>query len=202
MTRELLSENPNTTTGKLMSSVNRAARYDMLAIGLHWLTLPLVIVIYLSIEVAGLTSPGSQLGGVLEDWHGYLGFVLLPIALIRLLNSRRKPVPPITPAPAKWQLTLARWMRKYLYILLIGMPLSGWIFLSADGAMINAWAFPLPAIAPENQGLAGLAERVHTLLGYSGYLFITVHALAALIQHYLIRNDTLSRMLPGAAGRR
>ncbi len=139
---------------------------------------------------------GNPLRGAAEDWHIYLGFVLLPIALFRLANIRRRPSPPITPSPPAWQLKLTYWMKVYLYGLMIGMPLLGWIYLSADGAVINVWAFPLPAIVPESEGLAEIAEEAHALLGTSGYLFITLHALAALFHHYLVRDDTLARMLP------
>ena len=185
-----------------MAKVNRTAGYGQLAITLHWTTLLLIVPIYLTIEIHGLLPRESQVGSVMEDWHRYLGFVLLPIAVVRLLNIRRKTPPSITPTPAAWQLTLTRWMKNYLYVLITGMPLSGWIFLSADGAMLSVWAFPVPAIAPENQGLAQIAGRIHVLLGLSGYLLIPLHALAALFQHYLVKNDTLIRMLPGFMLRR
>jgi cytochrome b561 len=184
-----------------MVKADRPARYGGLAILLHWLTLLLVILIYLTIELHELIPRENRLRGALEDWHGYLGFVLLPLAIVRLLNVRRKPAPPVTPALSAWQATLTRWMQNYLYVLIICMPLSGWIFFSADGAMINVWAFPLPAIAPENQGLAQLAERIHVLLGLSGYVFITAHALAALFHHYVVRDDILTRILPRFLGR-
>jgi cytochrome b561 len=179
-----------------MVKADRPARYGGLAILLHWLTLLLVILIYLTIELHELVPPENRLRGALEDWHVYLGFVLLPIAIVRLLNIRRKPAPPVTPALSAWQATLTGWMKNYLYVLLIGTPLSGWVFLSADGAMINVWAFPLPSLVPENQGLAQLAEGIHVLLGLSGYVFITIHALAALFHHYLMKDNTLTRILP------
>lgn len=180
-----------------MARVNQATRYSLLTIFLHWLTLVLVVLIYVTIELHGAVSRDSSLYSALEDWHVYLGFLVLPIAIVRLINFRRRTAPPIMPPLSAWQSTLTRWMIKYLYVLIIGMPLSGWIFLSADGAVINVWAFPVPAIAPENRGLAQLAERIHVLLGLSGYLFVSLHALAALVHHYLARDNTLIRMLPG-----
>lgn len=177
--------------------MNQSTRYSLLTISLHWLTLLLVVMIYLTIEVHELVPRDNPLYAALEDWHVYLGFLVLPIAIARLINFRRRSAPPITPPLSAWQATLTAWMKKYLYVLIIGMPLSGWIFLSADGAMISVWAFPVPSIAPENQGLAQLAQRLHVLLGLSGYLFILLHAVAALFHHYLVRDDTLTRMLPG-----
>ena len=55
---------------------------------------------------------------------------------------------------------------------------------------------PLPGIAPVSESLAGIAEEAHEIFGVSAYLFIAVHALAALYHHYLVKDDTLKRMLP------
>jgi len=185
-----------------MGTGNRSASYGLLAVSLHWLTLLLVVLIYLTIELHDLVPRDGSLYSALADWHGYLGFLLLPIAIVRLINFRRKTAPPVTPPLSAWQAKLTDWMKKYLYVLIVGMPVSGWVFLSADGAMINVWAFPLPSVAPENQGLAQLAERIHVLLGLSGYLFISLHAVAALFHHYLVKDDTLVRMLPGSVRRK
>lgn len=172
------------------------ARYGSVSILLHWLTLLLMVAIYALIEIHEMIPRGNPLRRATEDWHIYLGFVLLPIVLYRLYHARRHPAPPISPAPPAWQMAMTHWMKRYLYLLMIGMPLLGWLYLSADGAVINVWAFPLPAIAPESPALAELAEEAHVLLGLSGYLFIALHALAALFHHYLVKDDTLVRMLP------
>lgn len=172
------------------------SRYGSVAVSLHWLTLVLIVSIYALIEIHEMIPRGNALRGATEDWHIYLGFVLIPVVLFRLFNIRRKPVPSITPALPAWQMKANHWMKLYLYGLMLGMPLLGWIYLSADGAAINVWAFPLPAIAPESESLAELAGEAHELLGISGYFFIALHALAALYHHYLVRDNTLVRMLP------
>ncbi|MCP5345386.1 MAG: cytochrome b [Gammaproteobacteria bacterium] len=174
----------------------KTSRYGSVVIFLHWLTLILMVAIYATIEIHEAIPRGNPMRRATEDWHIYLGFVLLSLVLFRLFNASRKPRPPITPSPAVWQEKLTYLMKIYLYVLMIGMPLLGWIYLSADGAAINAWAIPLPAIAPQSVGLADFAEEAHELLGVSGYVFITLHAFAALFHHYLLRDDTLTRMLP------
>ncbi|MEZ5491199.1 MAG: cytochrome b [Gammaproteobacteria bacterium] len=185
-----------TGSGNLEPAGAPASRYGSVTILLHWLTLFLIAAIYALIEAHEMIPRGNALRGATEDWHIYLGFVLIPVVLLRLFNIRRKSAPVIVPALPAWQMKLTYWMRLYLYVLMLGMPLLGWIYLSADGAAINVWAFPLPAIAPESESLAEFAEEAHVLLGTSGYLFIALHALAALYHHYLVRDNTLVRMLP------
>lgn len=171
--------------------------YRPSVIALHWLTLGLMVLIYGLIEAHEMIPRDNPLRRATEDWHIYLGFVLLPLVLYRLFNILRTPAPPIVPCPPGWQLTITRWMKMYLYILMTGAPLLGWIYLSADGAAIYVWGLPLPAIAPQSEGLAEFAEEAHKLLGTSGYLFIGIHAAAALYHHYIVRDNTLRRMLPG-----
>jgi cytochrome b561 len=93
-------------------------------------------------------------------------------------------------------MTITKLMKIYLYVLMIGMPLLGWIFMNAEGHAVTLFGIPLPSLAPESEGLAEFAEEAHEVLGISGYLFIAVHALAALYHHYLVKDNTLKRMLP------
>ncbi|MBT5031052.1 MAG: cytochrome b [Proteobacteria bacterium] len=171
-------------------------RYKPTSINLHWLTLFLMAAIYASIELHEIIPRGNPLRQATEDWHIYLGFSLIPIVLYRLFYILISPIPPITPPPPQWQATVTKLMKIYLYVLMLGMPLLGWIYLSADGDAINVWSLPLPAITPQSEGLAEFAEEAHEILGLSGYLFIPVHAFAAIYHHFLIKDNTLSRMLP------
>jgi len=52
-----------------------------------------------------------------------------------------------------------------------------------------------------NKGLATQLEDIHGLIGNLGYAVIGIHALAALIHHYVQRDNTLRRMLPSRQGR-
>ncbi len=84
---------------------------------------------------------------------------------------------------------------------MILMPVLGWLYMSAEGEAVNLFMIPLPGIAPASEALAEFAEEAHEVLGVSGYLFILVHAAAALYHHYLVGDDTLKRMLPAFINR-
>lgn len=171
-------------------------RYQPLSIALHWLTLVLMVAVYAAIELHESLPRGNPLRGTAEDWHVYLGLTLLPIVLYRLFVILRSDIPAITPPPPPWQMLVTKLMKIYLYVLLIGAPLAGWLLLSAEGQDIKLIFIPLPPIAPASEGLAEFAGEAHELLGESGYVFITLHALAALYHHYMVKDNTLRRMLP------
>jgi len=48
-----------------------------------------------------------------------------------------------------------------------------------------------------NKVLAGQVQDVHELIATIGYYLIGVHAAAALVHHYLFKDNTLTRILPG-----
>ena len=179
-----------------MNHMNSANRYPPLSVALHWMTLVLMIAIYASIEIHEILPRGTTMRRLTEDWHIYLGLCLLPIAIYRGTVVLRLQIPAITPQPPNWQMTITKLMKIYLYVLMIGMPLLGWIFMNAEGHAVTLFGIPLPSLAPESEGLAEFAEEAHEVLGISGYLFIAVHALAALYHHYLVKDNTLKRILP------
>jgi cytochrome b561 len=87
-------------------------------------------------------------------------------------------------------------MHVALYALMIGMPLAGWLMLSAAAKPIPLFGLQLPALIGESKALADLIEEIHETGGTVGYYLIGLHAAAALFHHYVKRDNTLPRMLP------
>ena len=84
-----------------------------------------------------------------------------------------------------------------LYALMAAMPLMGWLVLSAEGDPVPFFGLTLPPLAPPNEGLAERVEDLHATVGVAGYWLIGLHAAASLFHHYILRDGTLRRMLPG-----
>jgi cytochrome b561 len=106
------------------------------------------------------------------------------------------PAPRIQPDPPIWQEILGKGMHVALYALMIGMPLAGWVLLSAEGKPIPFFGLHLPALIAENKTLAESVKEIHETGGTIGYFLIGLHAAAALFHHYVSRDNTLRRMLP------
>lgn len=174
-----------------------AMRYGGLAIGLHWLMLILLIAVYACIELRELYPKGSEPRELLKTWHFMLGLSVLALALLRLLVNVSAGAPAIVPAPGKVQQLLAKLSHLALYALMLGMPLAGWLLLSAAGKPIPFFGLQLPALIAPSKDAAGLIKEIHEAVGTIGYFLIGLHALAALYHHYLVRDNTLQRMLPG-----
>jgi len=87
-------------------------------------------------------------------------------------------------------------MHVAFYALMILMPLAGWLMLSAQGKPIPFFGLQLPALISESKELAKLIKEIHSTAGTVGYFLIGLHALAALFHHFVLRDNTLRRMLP------
>jgi cytochrome b561 len=180
-----------------MSIRNTTARYGSLSIGLHWLMLLLIVAVYACIDLRGYYPKGSDAREALKTWHFMLGLSIFSLVWLRLFFNITSPTPRIKPNPPKWQSLSAKLMHVALYVLMIAMPLLGWLLLSASGKSIPFFGLELPALVAKNKDLADLVKDIHETGGTLGYFLIRLHAIAAIYHHYFLRDNTLKHMLPG-----
>lgn len=179
-----------------MTLLSTKQRYGSLSIGLHWLMVILLIAVYACIELREFYPKGSDPREALKAWHFMLGLTVFALTALRLAVRLSGPTPGIVPEPAAWQKSLAGLMHGLLYLLLLALPLLGWLTLSAAGKPIPFFGLELPALIAKNKDLAESLKELHATVGEAGYYLIGLHAVAALTHHYFIRDNTLLRMLP------
>ena len=175
---------------------NTMSRYGSASIALHWLMLLLIAAVYACIELRGNFPKGSDVREGLKAWHFMLGASVLILVAFRAVLQLTDTTPRIDPAPPEWQQHFAKLMHLALYALMIGMPLLGWLTLSAEGKQIGFFGLQLPPLIGENKSVAEWAKEIHEAGGTIGYVLIGLHAAAALYHHYFVRDNTLRRMMP------
>lgn len=178
-----------------MTTKNTPQNYHPLSIALHWLMLILMIAVYACIELRELYPKGSEIREGFKAWHFTIGLLVLGLASFRLMFIISQTTPPIVPTPPKWQIALAHFAQTYLYVLMIAVPIGGWLMLSAAGKPIPFFGLSLPALIEENKELAKTIKKIHSKVGEIGYFIIAFHAAAALFHHYIVKDNTLLRML-------
>ena len=87
-------------------------------------------------------------------------------------------------------------------IIIIAMPLTGWIFVSATPKfpIVFFWLGEVPFL-PMPEGIDAKAtseqfKELHETLAYGAIVLITLHIAAALKHHFIMRDNVLTRMLP------
>lgn len=183
------------------SAVPATLHYARASIVLHWAMLALIAVVYAAIELRTYFPKGSDIREGFKTWHFMLGLTVLALVLIRIAVRLSSTAPPITPRPPAWQMLAARGIHLALYALMLGMPLAGWLILSAEGKSVPFFGLTLPPMIGPDKALGSQIKELHETAGSIGYWLIGLHAAAALAHHYWWKDNTLRRMWP-ALGRR
>lgn len=178
---------------------NSTERFGSISIGLHWLMLVLMVAVYATIELREFYPKGSDPREALKVWHFMLGLSIFGLVWLRLLMRIIAPTPRIVPAQKPLEALLAKLMHGALYLLMIGVPLVGWLLLSAAGKPIPFFGLELPPLIGESKEVAGQLKDLHETAGEVGYFLIALHAAAALLHHYVKKDNTLLMMLPERA---
>jgi cytochrome b561 len=172
-------------------------RYGNLSIAMHWLMVVLIALTYLFIELRTLFPRDSPERAFMRATHASLGLLILLLVSVRLAAVWRGGRPRVTPALPAWQAFAARTVHVLLYLLMIAMPILGWLLFNARGGDAPFFGLELPALIGEDEALGKRLRAIHGWIGSLGYALIGLHSLAAIVHHWVWRDDTLRRMLPG-----
>jgi len=175
---------------------NTLQRYGSMQITLHWAMLLLLAAVYACIELRGYFPKGSDTREALKTWHFALGLTVLALATVRVVIQLLGPSPRIIPVPPRWQSITGKVVHIALYAFMLGMPIVGWLLLSAQAKVIPFFGLELPGLIPANSNVAEQLKEIHEAIGTLGYVLIGIHAAAALTHHYFVRDNTLRRILP------
>lgn len=182
----------------LASLRSTPTRWGVIARFFHW-SVALLIVAQATIGLYMVGLPLSVAKLKIFLFHKSLGLTLFALVLLRLV-WRLYDARPLEPEGMMvWQRRLARLTHLALYVLLVLMPLSGWVYNSTSGFPLPWFGLlQLPAIAPVSKPLAAIALQVHKAAFWSLMALLVLHVGAALDHHWRIGDDVLSRMLPFA----
>lgn len=181
----------------MTKEVSSVSRYSLVAMGLHWLIAALIIfMILLGWRLDDHTSTRFEL----FQLHKSIGISILILSLLRLVWRFFKTPPAELPAPA-WQQVAARLVHVGFYVIMIGLPLSGWAMVSASKIGVPTLLFhtvPWPHLPlPRSEALHDVFEGGHKALVWVTILLLGLHVGAALKHHFFDRDETIGRMVPG-----
>lgn len=171
--------------------------YNTTAKSLHWMIVLLLIVQFVvawTMPHIGRNTPVTTLISV----HLSMGILILAVAVVRMFWRATHGEPKPEAGIPSWQNASARVVHWLLYLLLLALPILGWINASWRGMPMVMLGLTLPQLVGTRAPGWGWTGDVHSLLAYWGMLtLVALHVLAALY-HYFVRCDrVLQRMAPG-----
>ena len=173
--------------------------YTATAKGLHWL-MALLIFGLLALGFYMQDLPLSPEKLQFYSWHKWAGVTVFALVWLRLLWRVTHRPPAYSISMSGLQQALAHTGHLVLYVLMIVIPLSGWLMSSAKGVP-TVWfgVLPLPDLIGRDKELGKQLAELHSALNISFLVLIGGHAVAALFHHLVHKDDTLRRMLPARA---
>lgn len=180
----------------------RVHRYTGVAIALHWL----VALLILGSFVVGRYMVDLDLSPwklKVYSWHKWIGVTIFLLVAVRLAwrLKHRPPAPPA--ATPEWQRHAAGIGHAALYVLMLAVPISGWVMSSAGGfPVVYFGVIQLPDLVTKDKELFELMKLVHFALNKALLALVIVHVAAAIKHHYVDRDDVLARMVPRLSPRR
>lgn len=161
-----------------------STHYNRALIALHWVMFGLLITVFASIELGVLFEKGTEPREMMKTVHFIVGLVVLTLVLFRVASRLRSPQPTPAHIPGGPLVKLlAQLAHIALYAVMIGMPILGWLSLSAAGKPIPFLGFELPALISPDKDLSKQIKALHETIGVASYWLIGLHISAALGHH-------------------
>lgn len=175
------------------------SQYAALAKWLHWLSAVAVVGLFaLGLWMVDL-SYYHQWYVTAPELHVSIGICLGLLTLLRLLHRTLYPYPPAIAGGGRGQVIAAKAAHISLYLLLLALLVSGYFIVTAEGEPLSVFGMVhLPALLNSDDNLQDSAGRLHEWLAYAVMVLAAVHSAAALYHHFVIRDNTLRRMVTRA----
>jgi cytochrome b561 len=188
------------------------SRYSSVAIALHW-TIAALFLTNIALAWYLLTLGPAALGSTQIMWHKSIGITVLLLSFARLGWRIIHPAPTLPPYMRGWERFAAQTVHALFYVLMIGMPLSGWAWVSSSPLLkihptvlygVIPWpAFPLSGLGPDQMHAARKTfQLTHESLAWVAYGAIFLHVGAALKHQFIDRDGVVGRMAPFLAPKR
>ena len=161
--------------------------YTTPAVFFHWLIFFMMSGSFIvGFYMADLPNSPTKLQ--LFSWHKWAGVTIFMVVLLRLTWRLLNPPPALPSSMPAWQIKAAHASHFLLYLLMIAMPLSGWLMSSAKG-YTTVWfgVLPLPNLLEKNHDLGEALKEVHETLALVILGAVGLHAAAAIKHHFVDR---------------
>ena len=179
-------------------------RYSAVAMAFHWVIAALILLnLALGWRMSFLSGMAQF---TMFQLHKSVGMTVLVLSIGRLGWRWLNPPPALPVTMKPWERGAAHATHTFFYVLMIGMPLTGWAMVSVSPLNIPTllWGtIPLPHIgvlhalpAAGKASVEAASGNIHLTLAIGGMALILLHVGAALKHQFIVRDGVLGRMVP------
>ncbi len=164
-------------------------RYRRPAVLLHWIVACLTLV-----QIAlGFAADWSErpLSDSLLSQHVRVGLLILFLMILRITWRLTHRPPPMPPAVPQWRQTGARLVYAAFYLLLILLPVTGYVLWAWTRPTLSFWglgAVPILFTGGDDELWRSIAGYAHEYGGYAIVGLVLIHIAAALHHHFVAKD--------------
>lgn len=186
-----------------------STRYSSVAIWLHW-AIAILLITMMAVGIwmtdAIKAKETQAIAFEVYQFHKSFGILIFVLSVARVLWRLSHAVPELPHGMAVWERLAAHGTHLLFYALMLALPLTGWLMVSA-----SPWGLPTIIFSTvEVPHLSSLSELdqtgkmlwegrfkgIHKYMAFGGAGLIFLHIGAALKHHFITRDDSLTRMAP------
>ena len=172
--------------------------FDRVTISLHWATVLLVLMLFVSAGLHALAeAKESALAPALLQIHRSTGVTVWVVTALRLIwRLTNASLPPFPVTMGKLHRAAVKLSEYGLYALLVGQPVTGMLTTIFAGRPFALFLWRFPPLAVRDETLRAAFHLSHELGAWTLAILITGHAATALFHHFVVRDDVLACMAP------
>lgn len=178
-----------------MRLTNTDEGYGLVHWVIHWLTAVLITwLFYLGLTMVDLPISPQKF----QDYalHKSLGLTVLVLLVVRLIWRSLTPPPPLPDEMRRRDAILAKAVHHGIYLLLVVIPLTGWLYSSATASPANYFGyFTVPDLIGTSETAGKVLRAIHDIAGKLLLVLLILHVAGAIKHHIVDRDDVLKRML-------
>ncbi|MBK5931381.1 cytochrome b [Halochromatium salexigens] len=178
----------------------KKTRYSLVQRLLHWLIALLVFGLlamgftfwWLGYEgINGLF--GDELTNSFYMMHKSVGILVFFLVVVRLLLFRFSPVPEYQPPLSGVERVISTTTHVLMYLLLIGIPIGGWLATSISGFPVQFFGWSQPGLDPANKELGNQLFLMHGIGGLVLLAVLLLH-IGAGLKHWKMKDGIMKRI--------
>jgi len=174
---------------------NTRESYGLITRSLHWAIALLVFALFFVGLYMEELDRNDELRSQLLTLHQSFGMLVFLLTLIRIPLNIIQPEPVAPAHMGPWQVKIANLVKKGMNLLLLLIPMAGYLAISTKGQHPVFFGLEMPILIGENEALHELFEEIHELLAWALMGVVALHIAAAWKHHLIDRDEVLLRML-------
>jgi len=179
-----------------LPSADKRTSFDGVTLTFHWVTVVLVLGLFTT-AIWHAQSHDDVFKVLLLRIHRSLGVTVWMTTVLRLVwRKTNAKLPPFPDDMTQIHRALVQISEYCLYALLVIQPTIGFSAVLTRGRSFTLFWGHVPPLIPHYPTVEAVLFSLHRIGAWALGLLITTHAVNALVHHFIIRDNTLARMVP------